>query len=120
MKARISKSFTFQAAHWLPHVPQGHKCGRMHGHSYLVILVVEGEVDPHLGWVMDYGEITAAFAPLRQRLDHACLNEIEGLENPTAEILARWIQERLKPDLPLLAEVTVQETPRSSASYRSA
>jgi 6-pyruvoyltetrahydropterin/6-carboxytetrahydropterin synthase len=118
MQARITKSFTFEAAHWLPRVPPDHKCRRLHGHSYLVTLGLEGEVDPHLGWVLDYGQIAASSEPLRRQLDHACLNEIAGLENPTAEILAHWIYTRLKPELPLLADVMVQETPRSAAIYR--
>jgi len=89
MPHRITKSFVFDAAHWLPHVPEGHKCGRMHGHTYRVILAVEGDLDPRLGWVEDFGTLKDAFAPLLARLDHRCLNEIEGLENPTAD------QERL-------------------------
>jgi 6-pyruvoyltetrahydropterin/6-carboxytetrahydropterin synthase len=118
MHARLTRSFSFEAAHWLPQVPEGHKCRRMHGHAYSVCLGIEGEVDPKLGWVLDYGEITAKCQPLRRLLDHACLNEIEGLENPTAENLAAWIFERLKPELPLLTDVTIQETPASAATYR--
>jgi 6-pyruvoyltetrahydropterin/6-carboxytetrahydropterin synthase len=118
MPYRITKNFVFDAAHWLPHVPEGHKCGRMHGHTYRVTLSLEGELDPQLGWVEDFGELKAAFAPLLARLDHRCLNEIEGLDNPTAEVLAAWLFERLRPDLPQLAEVTVEETPSSTASFR--
>jgi 6-pyruvoyltetrahydropterin/6-carboxytetrahydropterin synthase len=119
MRARITRSFTFQAAHQLPHVPDGHKCGHVHGHSYTVILGVEGEIDPHLGWVVDYGDLTACFEPLRRQLDHSLLNDIAGLENPTAELLAHWIYERVKPDVPALSDVTVQETPYSAAIYRA-
>ncbi len=118
MPTRISKSFSFDAAHRLPNVPAGHKCARMHGHTYTVTLTVEGPLDPDLGWVMDYGEISTAFRPLREAFDHHVLNEIPGLENPTAEIMARWIFERLSPDLPLLVEVAVCETPRTAAVYR--
>jgi len=115
---RITKSFTFDAAHWLPNVPEGHKCKRLHGHTYGVTLAVEGPVDHAMGWVLDYGEIKAAFAPLLKKLDHHCLNEIEGLENPTAEVLAGWIYRELKPVLPLLDEVAVRETPTTEAVFR--
>ena len=118
MPHRITKTFTFDAAHWLPHVPEGHKCGRLHGHTYSVTLGVEGEVDPHHGWIVDFGEIKAAFKPLLRRMDHHCLNDLEGLENPTAENMARWIFEQLRPALPSLADVTVRETPTTEAVYR--
>ena len=115
---RITKSFSFDAAHWLPNVPEGHKCKRLHGHTYGVTLAVEGPVDDVMGWVLDFGEIKAAFAPLLKRLDHHCLNEIDGLENPTAEVLAAWIFGELKPALPLLRDVAVRETPTTEAVFR--
>lgn len=115
---RITKSFTFDAAHWLPQVPEGHKCGRLHGHTYQVILGLEGELDERMGWVQDFGEVSQAFRPLYGALDHRCLNEIEGLENPTAEVLAVWIYEKLIPVLPRLKDVTVRETPTAEAVYR--
>jgi len=118
MPTRITKSFSFDAAHWLPHVPPGHKCGRLHGHTYTVSLILEGALDPQLGWVMDFSEVKSECQSLLTHLDHVCLNEVPGLENPTAEILARWIFQKLKPQLPRLVEVTVHETPTSSASYR--
>ena len=118
MPTRIAKSFTFDAAHRLPRVPAGHPCGRMHGHTYTATVTLEGEVGAETGWVVDFGEVRAAFAPLRALLDHACLNDVTGLENPTAELLARWIFTRLATALPLLVEVSVQETPTSSACYR--
>ncbi len=115
---RLEKTFRFEAAHWLPNVPEGHKCGRMHGHSFRVTIVVSGDVDPKEGWVMDYGLIKEAFAPLDEELDHYCLNEIEGLENPTSEMLAQWIWKRLHPNLPLLFEVAVEETCTCRCVYR--
>jgi len=115
---RITKSFTFDAAHWLPGVPEDHKCRRMHGHTYTVVLGLEGEPDPRLGWVRDFGEVAEAFAPIHRACDHRCLNDVPGLENPTAEMMAVWIFDRLKPDLPELADVTVCETPTASAIYR--
>lgn len=90
----------------------------MHGHTYTIILGLEGPLDPRLGWVQDYGEISNIFAPVYEAFDHHCLNEIEGLENPTAEVMARWIYDRLRSGLPLLVDVTVCETPTTSAVYR--
>jgi 6-pyruvoyltetrahydropterin/6-carboxytetrahydropterin synthase len=118
MNARITKSFTLDAAHRLPEVPVGHKCGRLHGHTYTIILGLEGVLDARLGWVQDYGEVSRAFAPILDMLDHHCLNEIEGLENPTAEVMAAWIYERLAKDLPLLTDVAVCETPTTTAVFR--
>ncbi len=114
---KITQSFTFEAAHRLPNVPTTHRCHRMHGHSYRVDLRLEGPVDPHTGFVVDFFDVEAAFGPLLKRLDHHCLNEVEGLENPTAENIAVWIFERVKPGLPLLSAVTVYETPMCWAEY---
>ena len=114
----LRKSFQFEAAHRLPHVAAGHKCARLHGHSFVVELVVRGPVDPHFGWVMDYADIKAVFRPIYDRLDHYYLNEIPGLENPTSEHVARWIWQQLKPSLPLLAEVVVAETCTAKCVYR--
>lgn len=115
---RIYKEFTFEAAHLLPNVPTGHKCGRLHGHSFRVELHVEGPLGEHSGWVMDYADIKAAFKPILDRLDHHYLNDIPGLENPTSEVIARWIWEQMKPVLPLLSEVVVKETCTSGCIYR--
>src|SRR5689334_15135840 len=101
----IFKEFTFEAAHRLPFVPDGHKCGRLHGHSFRVALHVAGPVEPVSGWLMDFGDLKDAFAPLYERLDHNYLNDIEGLENPTSENLARWIWDNLKPTVPQLTQV---------------
>lgn len=120
MNCRITKSFRLDAAHWLPGVPEDHKCRRLHGHTYTIILGLEGDLDDRLGWVQDYGEVSQAFAPLYEQLDHHCLNEIDGLENPTAEVMAIWLFEKMKKKLPLLTEVTVCETPTTSAIYRPA
>ena len=114
----IYKEFYLESAHWLPHVPEGHKCGQLHGHSFKVIITVSGEPDPHTGWIMDFADIKAAFQPLYQQLDHNCLNHVPGLENPTSEILARWIWEKLKPILFGLSQVEVCETCTSGCVYR--
>lgn len=118
MRVRLVKSFGFEAAHWLPTFPEGHKCRRLHGHSFRIEIAVEGEVDDRLGYLIDYGDIARVLEPIRDRLDHHCLNEVEGLENPTSEVLAGWLWSRLKPDLPMLAEVVVQETCTARCAYR--
>jgi 6-pyruvoyltetrahydropterin/6-carboxytetrahydropterin synthase len=113
----IFKTFALECAHWLPNVPAGHKCARMHGHSFRVEIHVRGEVGERTGWVMDFALLKGAFAPLFERLDHHCLNEIEGLENPTSENLARWIWRELAPGLPQLSRVVVHETCTSGCSF---
>ena len=117
MKMELRKSFQFEAAHLLPRLPKTHKCRRLHGHSFSVEIVVAGECDPKLGWLMDYADITAAFKPLWKKLDHRYLNEVAGLENPTSEEIAAWIWRKLKPKLPLLSKVVVAETCTASAVY---
>jgi 6-pyruvoyltetrahydropterin/6-carboxytetrahydropterin synthase len=114
---KISQAFTFEAAHWLPNVPREHRCNRMHGHSYRVEIRIEGPVDPRSGFVVDFSDVEAAFGPLRERLDHHCLNEVEGLENPTAENIATWIWDQLRPSFRDLSSVVVFETPNCWAEY---
>ncbi|MBX9742074.1 MAG: 6-carboxytetrahydropterin synthase QueD [Chthoniobacterales bacterium] len=118
MNARITKTFTFEAAQTLPHVPTGHKCTQMHGHSFKIEISAEGSVDPHTGWIYDHAMITKAMKPLLEQLDHAYLNEIKGLENPTIENMCFWFWEKLKPQLPGLAEIILHETPTARCSYR--
>lgn len=113
----IFREFAFEAAHWLPSVPEGHKCARLHGHSYQVTVRVRGQVDPVTGWVMDFAELAHAFAPVDAELNHHCLNDVPGLVNPTSEHLARWIWDRLAGTLPLAA-VEVRETRSSGCIYR--
>lgn len=119
MPTSIIKSFGFESAHFLPNVPPGHKCGRIHGHSFKVDVEVAGEIDAHTGWVMDFADVKAAFSGLEKELDHRFLNhDVAGLENPTSEVIARWIWHRLKPALPGLASITVHETCTAKAVYR--
>src|SRR5277367_808966 len=113
----IFKEFVFEAAHRLPNVSPGHKCGRLHGHSFRAEIHVSGLVGAHTGWVMDFADIKAIFGPIYDRLDHNYLNEIKGLENPTSENIARWIWEQLKPLLPMLSKVVVRETCTSGAVF---
>jgi len=113
----IFKIFTLEAAHRLPNVPAGHKCARLHGHSFRVELHLDGPVDPHTGWVMDFSEVKSIFKPLYEQLDHHYLNDIPGLENPTSENLAIWIWSQTKPLMPLLSEVVVHETCTAGSRY---
>ncbi len=114
----IRKSFTIEAAHRLPNVPAGHKCARLHGHSFNIEIAAGGPVDPHTGWIIDYADIKAAFQPLYDQLDHNYLNDVPGLENPTSEHLALWIWDRLKPELHSLTAVIVHETCTTTCEYR--
>jgi len=114
----IYKEFSIDTAHRLPNVPENHKCGRLHGHTFKIIIFACGEIDAKMGWVVDFGDITKAFKPLYEQLDHYYLNDIEGLENPTSENLARWIWQHLKPQLPQLCKIEVKETPTSGCIYR--
>jgi len=114
---KIYKQFTFEAAHRLPNVPEGHKCARLHGHSFHVEIHVSGPIGADSGWVMDFADLKTAFAPLHRVLDHNYLNDIPGLENPTSEHIARWIWDRLQPTLPSLSQIVVRETCTSGAIY---
>ena len=115
---QIYKEFSIEAAHRLPNVPEGHKCARLHGHSFLVTVAVEGPVGEQSGWIMDFGDIKAAFAPIYDQLDHHYLNDIDGLENPTSERVCEWIWEKLKPTLPELSAIEIRETCTSGCVYR--
>jgi 6-pyruvoyltetrahydropterin/6-carboxytetrahydropterin synthase len=114
----VFRVFQVEAAHWLPHVPEGHKCARLHGHSFRIEVHVSGELGADSGWVMDFADLKAAFQPLFEQLDHRCLNEVDGLDNPTSEHLARWVWARLRADLPGLSKVVVQETCTAGCAYR--
>jgi 6-pyruvoyltetrahydropterin/6-carboxytetrahydropterin synthase len=118
MTFRLTHTFRFEAAHRLPNVPSGHKCARLHGHSFVVDVVVAGDADPKTGWVVDFGELEAAWAPLHELLDHRYLNEVEGLSNPTSENIARFIWDRLRPTLPTLRAVVLQEICVARCEYR--
>lgn len=118
MSTKIYKEFTFEAAHRLPNVPNDHKCSRLHGHSFRVRIILEGDIDPNSGWLVDFDDIAQAFQPLWKELDHTYLNEVPGLSNPTSEEIARWIWQRLKPVLTPLFEVEVKETCTSGCVYK--
>lgn len=115
---RLTKDFQFEAAQTLPSAPAGHKCGKMHGHSFKVEISVEGEMDKATGWIYDHALISSAMKPLVDQLDHAYLNDIEGLENPTIEVMCLWFWNKLSPKLPGLCEIVIHETPKARCSFR--
>jgi 6-pyruvoyltetrahydropterin/6-carboxytetrahydropterin synthase len=119
MRVTLTRTFSFEAAHRLPMVPSDHKCARMHGHSFKVDIDVSGEIDPKMGWLIDYADITSVVEPLiRRELDHRPLNDVPGLENPTSELLAVWLWQRLQPRFPGLAAITVHETCAARCTYK--
>jgi len=119
MRVELTKEFRFEAAHFLPKVPDDHKCKRMHGHSYRIQVTIAGEMKPELGWVVDLGDLAEAFDPLLDQLDHRVLNEVSGLENPTSANLCIWVMERLKVPGVIVSKVVVQETCTSSATVHA-
>lgn len=117
MKFELKQHFQIESARFLPHLDKNHPCSRMHGHSFKIILTLVGDIDPRLGWVTDYNDITLAMKPLLDQIDHRILNEVQGLENPTSELLAKWIYEKSLVVLPILKSVTVMETPTTECRY---
>jgi len=113
----IFKEFTFDSAHSLPNVPEGHKCKAIHGHTYRLKVIIEGDLDPHLGWVMDFSDLKNVVKPVIDQIDHKYMNELKGLENPTCEAIAIWLWNKIKPSLPLLKEIELHETPTSGTVY---
>lgn len=113
----IFKDFTFDSAHSLPNVPDDHKCKAIHGHTYRLKVLIEGDLDPHLGWVMDFSDVKAAVKPVIDQIDHKYMNELAGLENPTCEAIAIWLWDKIKPNLPLLTRIELNETPTSGTIY---
>ena len=113
----IFKQFTFDSAHFLPHVPVGHKCREIHGHTYRLVVYIQGDLDENLGWVMDFAEVKKQIDPIVKSIDHQLLNNIEGLENPTCEGIAVWLWDKIKPGLPGLSKIELHETPSSGVVY---
>lgn len=114
----LFREYGFEAAHRLPNVPADHKCAQLHGHSFRVRIALDGEVGETTGWVMDFADVSAVVRPLIDQLDHRYLNDIPGLENPTSEVVAMWLWDRLIADLPGLASVEVRETCTAGVVYR--
>ena len=119
MQTRLERDYRFEAAHFLPKVPPGHKCGKLHGHSYLVRVAIEGEIGAATGWLLDFADLDVVVKPLIERLDHQTLNEVAGLANPTSELLAVWFFDQLRGKVPV-TEIMVSETVSSRCYYRGA
>jgi 6-pyruvoyltetrahydropterin/6-carboxytetrahydropterin synthase len=117
VQVRLIRSYDFEAAHRLPNVPPGHKCARIHGHSYGIEVVLSGPVDPERGWCLDFGDIDQVWEPLYQAFDHHYLNDIPGLENPTSENLARYVWDYMQSRLPGLERIVVMETRDARCEY---
>ena len=113
----IFKEFNFDSAHFLPNVPDGHKCKEIHGHTYRLILYFEGKIDVQFGWLIDFAEIKEVVDPIINNIDHKLLNNIEGLENPTCEAIAIWLWDNIKPTIPLLNRIELHETLTSGVVY---
>ena len=113
----IYKDFSFDSAHFLPNVPDGHKCKNMHGHTYKLRVFLKGQPDPSLGWIMDFKELKDIVGPIIDQLDHRLINDIEGLENPTAENITIWIWDKIRPLLSNLSKVELYETPTTGVIY---
>lgn len=114
----IFKAFTFDAAHKLPKLPETHKCRNLHGHTFRVEIYMNNELDSQYDWVIDFGDVKRMVNPIIAELDHKYLNDVEGLENPTSENISKWLWGRIKPSLPILTKIVVQESPDSGAVYR--
>lgn len=117
MKVSLTRRFEFHAAHALGTFPEGHKCRNLHGHTFKAEVVITGEVDPTRGYLIDFGEMKRLIRPLEEQLDHAMLNDIPGLEIPTAEMIAKWLYDQLDGELPHLDRVRVHETENNTAEY---
>lgn len=117
MKYELKQHFQIESARFLPRLPASHPCSRMHGHSFKIVLTLVGDLDPALGWVMDYHQIDQEMKPLLAQLDHRILNEVPGLENPTSELLAKWIYDQAKAKIKILASVSILETPSTECRY---
>ena len=114
---QIFKQFTFDSAHFLPNVPEGHKCKEIHGHTYHLTVYLDGDLDEKLGWVIDFTDVKNVIDPIIKSIDHQFLNNISGLENPTSEVMAIWLWNKIKPELPQLSKIELNETPTSGVIY---
>lgn len=117
MSFELKQHFRIESARYLTGLEPSHPCSKMHGHSFKITLSIIGDLDPQKGWVIDYHEITKVMKPLLDQLDHKVLNEVSGLENPTSELLAKWIYRKTKSHIPGLKSVNVSETDSTECIY---
>jgi 6-pyruvoyltetrahydropterin/6-carboxytetrahydropterin synthase len=113
----IYKKITFDSAHFLPHVPIRNKCKNVHGHTYTLTIFIEGAPPAHEGWVIDYGDLKKIITLVIDQVDHHLLNDLPGLENPTSEILAIWLWNKIRLLLPALKRIELSETATSGVIY---
>src|SRR5262245_22653904 len=113
----IYREFSFDAAHYLPMLPEGHKCNEMHGHTYHLKVYIKGNLNPTPGWVMDFKEMKNKINTVIDEVDHKTLNKLPGLENPTAENIILWFWQKLKPLLPDLSRIELKETASTGVIY---
>ncbi len=113
----IFRQFTFDSAHFLPYVAEDHKCRQMHGHTYRLTIYMTAEPDEQLGWVMDFADVKKVMTPILDMVDHKTLNNVPGLENPTCELLAKWLWDKIKKEIPILSKIELYETPKSGVVY---
>lgn len=117
MKYELKQHFQIESARFLPKLPKTHPCSQVHGHSFKIVLTLIGDLNPEIGWVMDYHEITQIVTPVLAQLDHKLLNDVQGLENPTSELLAKWLFEKLSLAIPLLKHISIMETTNTECRY---
>lgn len=115
-KFELRQQFSIESARFLPRLPESHPCSRMHGHSFKITLVIRGGLT-EVGWVRDYHEISKAVMPILALVDHRVLNEVEGLENPTSELLCVWLFNKIRVVIPELHQVIVAETPTTECAW---
>lgn len=117
MKYELKQQFQIESARFLPNLAKSHPCASMHGHSFKIVLCLVGDLDPHIGWLVDYHEIARCMQPVLKQLDHKVLNDVPGLENPTSELLAKWLFEKMVTEIPQLKNVSVMETSNTECTY---
>ena len=117
MNFELKQHFQIESSRFLPHIGKDHPCSRMHGHSFKIILTLHGPLDPKLGWVIDYNDVSKLMKPILESIDHRTLNEVPGLENPTSELLAQWIYQKAKPLFSSLVCISILETPFTECRY---
>jgi len=114
----VYKKFTIESARSLPNLPDSHPCKRLHGHSFKIIITVKGEINKKTGFIIDFNDIDTAFNPIKNKLDHVYLNDIEGLNNPSSENICKWIWKKLKNKLPGLSMIEIKETTSTGCKYK--
>ena len=114
----IYKKFNIESARSIPNLPKTHPCHHIHGHSFKIIISVQGDVNEQNGFVVDFQDIDDAFDPLKKELDHSYLNDIEDLQNPTSENICIWIWNKIQSSLPNIYKIEIRETDSTGCIYK--